>query len=166
MNNQQTLKGGWIWNPNIIILLWLRDPWCLRKLIHQTSDNAMNYLIAWTIVTSKWLFDLGLVWWDLLDMNQPWTCSKRVCLYCNPFHPWRMALHKCHSSPWVLHVGYYRTCMASSAENKSLLEVPKYVINTRPHCPKLIKFTCYTHARSCNIESSIATIATQLPKVD
>ena len=29
----------------------------------------------------------------------------------------------------------------SSVENKSFCEVPKYVINTRPHCPKLMKFT-------------------------
>ena len=43
---------------------------------------------------------------------------------------------------------WYRTYMASSAENKSFCEVPKYVINTRPHCPKLMKFTCYTHAQS------------------
>ena len=35
---------------------------------------------------------------------------------------------------------YYRTCMASSAENKSFREVLKYVINTRSHCPKLMKF--------------------------
>ena len=34
----------------------------------------------------------------------------------------------------------YRTCMANLAENKSFCEVPKYVINTRPHCPKLMKF--------------------------
>ena len=34
----------------------------------------------------------------------------------------------------------YRTCMANSEENKSFCEVPKYVLNTRPHCPKLIKF--------------------------
>ena len=60
----------------------------------------------------------------------------------------------------------YRTCMANSAENKSFCEVPKYVINTRPHCPKLMKFTCYTHAQSWNTESCIATIAIQLPKVD
>ena len=33
----------------------------------------------------------------------------------------------------------YRTCMASSAENKSFCELSKYVINTRPHCPQLIK---------------------------
>ena len=44
----------------------------------------------------------------------------------------------------------YCTCMASSAENKSFCEVPKYVINTRPRCPKLMKFTCYTHTQSCN----------------
>ena len=35
---------------------------------------------------------------------------------------------------------YYRTYMASSAENKSFCEVLKYVITTRPHCPKLMKF--------------------------
>ena len=35
---------------------------------------------------------------------------------------------------------WYCTCMASSAEYKSFCEVPKYVINTRPHCPKLMKF--------------------------
>ena len=34
----------------------------------------------------------------------------------------------------------YRTCMASLAKNKSFCEVPKFVINTRPHCPKLMKF--------------------------
>ena len=34
----------------------------------------------------------------------------------------------------------YRMCMANLAENKSFCEVPKYVINTRPHCPKLMKF--------------------------
>ena len=34
----------------------------------------------------------------------------------------------------------YPTCMANSAENKSFCEVPKYVINTRPHCPMLVKF--------------------------
>ena len=28
----------------------------------------------------------------------------------------------------------------TSIENKSFCEVPKYVINTRPHCPKLMKF--------------------------
>ena len=59
-----------------------------------------------------------------------------------------------------------RTCMASSAKNKSFCEVPKYVINTRPHNPKLMKFTCYTHAQSCNTESCITNIAIQLPKVD
>ena len=62
-------------------------------------------------------------------------------------------------------VEYYRTCMANSAENKSFCEVPKYVINTRPHYPQLMKFTCYTHAQSCNTESCISTIAIQLPKV-
>ena len=60
----------------------------------------------------------------------------------------------------------YRTCMASSVENRSFCEVPKYVINTRPHCLKLMKFTCYTHAQSCNTESCITTIAIQLSKVD
>ena len=60
----------------------------------------------------------------------------------------------------------YRTCMAGSAENKSFCEVPKYVINTLPHCPKLMKFTCYSHAQSCNTKSCIATIAIQLSKVD
>ena len=41
------------------------------------------------------------------------------------------------------HVGIqYHTCMANSTENKSFCEVPKYVINTRPHCPKLINYTC------------------------
>ena len=34
----------------------------------------------------------------------------------------------------------YHTCMASSAKNKSFCEVLKYVKNTRPHCPKLMKF--------------------------
>ena len=61
---------------------------------------------------------------------------------------------------------YYRTCMANSAKYKSFCEVPKHLINTRPHCPKLMKFTCYTYAQSCNIESCIATIAIQLLKVD
>ena len=61
---------------------------------------------------------------------------------------------------------YYRTWMTSSAKTKSFCEVPKYVINTRPHCPKLMKFTCYTYVQSCNTESCIATIAIQLPKVD
>ena len=51
-------------------------------------------------------------------------------------------------------------------KNKSFCEMPNYVINTRPHCPKLMKFTCYTHAQSCNIESCIATIDIQLPKID
>ena len=60
----------------------------------------------------------------------------------------------------------YRACMGSSAENKSFCEVPKYVINTRPHYPKLMKFTSYTHAQSCNTESCIPTIAIRLPKVD
>ena len=56
----------------------------------------------------------------------------------------------------------YRTCMANSAENKSFCEVPKYVINTRPHCPKLMKFTCYTHAQSCNTESCICYTELQI----
>ena len=56
--------------------------------------------------------------------------------------------------------------MTSSAKNKSFCEVPKYVINSMPHCPQLMKFACYTHAQSCNTESCIATIAIQLPKVD
>ena len=61
----------------------------------------------------------------------------------------------------------YCTCMASLTENKSFCEVRKYVINTRSHCPKLMKFTCYTNAQSCwNIGSCIATIAIQLPKID
>jgi hypothetical protein len=30
--------------------------------------------------------------------------------------------------------------MANAAENKSFCEVLKYVINTRPHCPKLMNF--------------------------
>ena len=60
----------------------------------------------------------------------------------------------------------FRTYMASSVENRSSCELSKYVINTRPHCPKLMKFTCYTHAQSCNIESCIATITLQLTKVD
>ena len=50
--------------------------------------------------------------------------------------------------------------------NKSFCDVPKYVINKWPHCSKLMKFTCYTHAQSCNTESCITTIAIQLPKVD
>ena len=43
--------------------------------------------------------------------------------------------------PSLLHINYlyYRTYMANSAENKSFCEVPKYVINTRPHWPKLMK---------------------------
>ena len=41
-----------------------------------------------------------------------------------------------HTCCW----GYYHTCMASSAENKSFCDVLKYVINTRSHCPKLMKF--------------------------
>ena len=42
----------------------------------------------------------------------------------------------------VVHLGYihHRTYVANSAENKSICEVPKYVINTRSHCPKLMKF--------------------------
>ena len=32
---------------------------------------------------------------------------------------------------------YYRTCMASSAENKSFCEVPKHVINTKVSLPKV-----------------------------
>ena len=51
-------------------------------------------------------------------------------------------------------------------QNKSFCEVLKYVINTRSNCPKLMKYTCYTHAQSCNTESCIATMAIQLPKVD
>ena len=47
-------------------------------------------------------------------------------------------------------------------KKKSFCEVPKYVINTRPHCPKLMKFTCYTHAQSCNTESYINVFAIQL----
>ena len=60
----------------------------------------------------------------------------------------------------------YRTRMAILVENKSFCEVLKYVINTRPHCPELMKFTCYTHGQSCNTESCVATIVIQLPKVD
>ena len=60
----------------------------------------------------------------------------------------------------------YRTCMASLVKYKSFCEVPKYVINARSYCPKLMQFTCYTHAQSCKIESCVATIAIQLPKVD
>ena len=78
---------------------------------------------------------------------QTWNCSKLLF----PLHNYQ-------------HV--YRTCMANSAENESFYKVPKYLINTRPHCPKLMKFTCYTHAQSCNTESCIATIAIQLPIVD
>ena len=63
-------------------------------------------------------------------------------------------------------LGIYRSCMATSAEKKSFCEVPKYAINIRSHCPKLMKFTCYTHAQNCNTEICIATIAIQLPKVD
>ena len=45
------------------------------------------------------------------------------------------------NSAWkeTLHL-LYRTCKASSAENKSFCDVPKYVINTTPHCPNLMKF--------------------------
>ena len=60
----------------------------------------------------------------------------------------------------------YRMCMAISGEYKSVCEVPKCMINTRPHCPELMKSTCYTHIQSCNIESCIATIAIQLPEID
>ena len=60
----------------------------------------------------------------------------------------------------------YRTCMASLVKYKSFCEVPKYVINARSYCPKLMQFTCYTHAQSCKIESCVSTIAIQLPKVD
>ena len=49
----------------------------------------------------------------------------------------------------------YRTCMASSAKNKSFCEVPKHVMNPRPRCPKSIKFKRYTHAQICNIESCV-----------
>ena len=45
-----------------------------------------------------------------------------------------------HTGLWYFITCYYPTCMANSAENKSFCEVPKYVINTRSHCPKLMKF--------------------------
>ena len=64
-----------------------------------------------------------------------------------------------------IYIYTYRTCMASSAENKSFYEVPKYVINTRPHCPKLMKFTCYTHVQSCNTESCIQLLLYNCPKL-
>ena len=51
---------------------------------------------------------------------------------------------------------HYRTCMASA-------EIcDKY----KASLSKVDEFTCYTHAQSCNIESCIASITIQLPKVD
>ena len=74
---------------------------------------------------------------------------------------YRTPLHGC----MTLTIQYIYICTIPAwpiwLEDKSFCEVPKYVINTR-----LMKFTCYTHVQSCNIESCIATIAIQLPKVD
>ena len=44
--------------------------------------------------------------------------------------------------------------MANSAENKSFCELPKYVINTRPHCPKVDEI----HGRIAEIDEINETI--------
>ena len=105
--------------------------------------------LFWSLVGSlhlrKWFlfFSRIFIFWCLpspplllllVDFSHDSGCQ--MVPFFGPWVPWL----NMKANVYVGGIGGYRTCMAISVENKSFCEVPKYVINTRPHYPKLMKF--------------------------
>ena len=137
-------------NASWFVFLWhVPKQQNLRYVKVESLSNALLLFIRFSLNWTQW-------------------CSFSHRASPKPANPWVHWIVIDGSQTWlnILVVKKYYTSMAYSAKNKSFCEVPKYVINTWPHCPNLMKFTCYTHAQSCNTESCIATMAIQLPKVD
>lgn len=117
MNDQQTLKGGWIRNPKIMILLWLRNSWCLSNLIHQIGENTMNCFIT-SEATSMGLFGFG---YDFKTLDQfdeinlarinPHRVVKELVHTVTPTSMTndftQMPRTPNHSFPWVVRIVYY-----------------------------------------------------------